>query len=100
MACGVTRVPRARTTAPACTSSPRRRIHWPASGTVSTRTAPSCATHCSCITTTSAPAGICAPVKMRAAVPGCKGCGGMPAGIRWLTGSVVPARGTSAARIA
>ena len=35
-----------------------------------------------------------------AAVPGCKGCGGTPAATRWLTGSDVPGRGTSAVRIA
>jgi hypothetical protein len=42
----------------------------------------------SCITTASAPAGTGAPVKMRAAVPGCSVEPTVPAGIRWLTGSV------------
>ena len=37
---------------------------------------------------------------MRAAVPGVSGAPTTPAGMRWLTGSVVPAAGTSAQRIA
>ena len=45
----------------------------------------------SCITTASAPGGICAPVKMRAAVPVASGWPGRPATMRWLTGSSVPA---------
>ena len=57
-------------------SSPARRIQAPASGAwLTCTTSPSAvfsATHISCITTASAPGGISAPVKMRAAVPGCK----------------------------
>ena len=60
----------------ACTSSPLRRIHWPGAGTRRMRTRPSPARLrvSSCITIASAPAGTGAPVKMRAAVPGCSGC--------------------------
>ena len=63
-------------------AAPRRRAARPRRGGGSTGPArgttfdahrrPSTASHCSCITTASAPAGTCAPVKMRAAVPGCK----------------------------
>ena len=75
------------TTAPRCTSSPRRRIHWPGCGDgVDAHAAVDRASHCSCITTASAPAGTCAPVKMRAAVPGCERRADRcrPA-MRWLT---------------
>jgi len=49
---------------------------------------------------TGAPSGIGAPVKIRAAVPGCSGVGAAPAGMRWLTLSSVPATGMSVARTA
>jgi hypothetical protein len=82
-------------------SSARRRIHCPACGTAFTCTRPpSSAVHCSCITTASAPAGTCAPVKMRAAVPGASAWPTMPAGMRCDTASTAPAAGTSAARSA
>ena len=64
------------------------------------RTPPSTGVHCSCMTTASAPAGTCAPVKMRAAVPGARAVPTLPAAIRWLTGSTVPLAATSAARSA
>jgi hypothetical protein len=54
----------------------------------------------SCITTASAPWGIGAPVKMRAAVPGASVWPTLPAGMRWATTSRVPAAGTSAQRSA
>ena len=66
-ACGDRRVPAARTRAPRSTSSPRRRIAWPARTVASMRTPPSTALHSSCMTTASAPGGTCAPVKIRAA---------------------------------
>ena len=72
---------------------------WPA-GTMPTRTCSPSASHCSCITIASAPGGTCAPVKMRAAVPGCSGWPTTPAGMRWLTGSSAPSAGTSAQRSA
>jgi hypothetical protein len=48
---------------------------------------PSCgvAVVSSCITTASAPSGICAPVKMRAAVPAASGVPTVPAGMRCVT---------------
>jgi hypothetical protein len=52
------------------------------------------------MTTASAPAGICAPVKMRAALPAASGCPTTPAGMRWLTRSTLPGAGTSAQRSA
>jgi hypothetical protein len=58
------------------------------------------ATASSCITTASAPAGICAPVKMRAAVPAASGVPTVPAGMRWATRSTVPAAPQSAMRTA
>ena len=64
------------------------------------RTPPSTALHCSCMTTASAPAGTCAPVKMRAAVPGASGAPTLPAAMRWLTGSTAPGAATSPARSA
>ena len=45
-------------------------------------------------------AGTCAPVKMRAAVPGCKGCPTWPAGMRCDTGSTALPLAASAARSA
>jgi hypothetical protein len=36
------------------------------------------------------PSGTGAPVKIRAQVPGCSGCGAWPAKMRWLTGSGSP----------
>ena len=68
------RSPRASTTAPRVTSSPLRRIHWPGAGTRRMRTRPLVQRPrvSSCITIASAPAGTGAPVKMRAAVPGCQ----------------------------
>src|SRR5688572_27453658 len=50
------------------------------------------------MSTVSAPGGIWPTVKMRAALPTASGCGEAPAGMRWLTGSTVPACGTSAQR--
>jgi hypothetical protein len=52
------------------------------------------------MTTASAPSGIMAPVKMRAAVPGCKGCGTWPAGMRCDTFSAALPLAQSAARTA
>ena len=66
---------------------------------VSQRIPASPATHSSCMTTASAPGGTGAPVKMRAAVPGCRGAPTVPAGMRWLTGRQMPAA-TSAHRTA
>ena len=44
--------------------------------------------------------GICAPVKMRAAVPGWWAAPTTPAGTRWVTGNTVPKTRTSAAQSA
>jgi len=63
---------------------------------------PSCgvAVVSSCITTASAPSGICAPVKMRAAVPGTSGVPTVPAGMRCATFSSAPGAAQSATRTA
>jgi len=50
--------------------------------------------------TASAPAGTGAPVKMRAAVPGCNVVPTVPAGMRWLTGRQTPTAVMSATRTA
>ena len=65
-----------------------------------TRAPSSSASHCSCMTTASAPGGIEAPVKMRAALPGASGWPTAPAGMRWLTGNSAPAALASPARSA
>ena len=50
----------------------------------------------SCMTTVSAPGGISAPVKIRAAVPGLSVCGSCPAGMRCETTMACPSPGQSA----
>ncbi len=94
------RVPAGKITLPSLMSSPARRIHSPGLGAWRTVTTPSTSSHCSCMTTASAPGGISAPVKMRAAVPGCKGWPTWPAGMRCDTGSAAEAPTQSAARTA
>src|SRR6266487_3429214 len=85
VSCGRRRSPAGSTSPPARISLPVRRIHSPRAGTFFTTTSsPSCA-QCSCITMASAPAGIGAPVKMRAAVPRASGSPVEPAGIFWET---------------
>ena len=110
-AAGPRRQPRASTTSPRATSSPARRMCCPRLGGMLICTwviaplllpppllLPDSPTteHCSCITTASAPAGMGAPVKMRAAVPRAKGCPTAPAAIRCATGKVVPMFSASA----
>ena len=99
---GARRSPFESTTAPRVTSSPAARTHWPAVGTalMRTRAPPSRAWVSSCITTASAPAGIGAPVKMRAALRAASGVPDCPAAMRCDTGSSAPAAATSAARTA
>ena len=83
---GVSRSPFCKTLAPRVTSSPERRIHWPKATADFTRTwLSSSGSQSSCITTASAPSGIGAPVKMRAASPACNVVPWEPAGIRCVT---------------
>ena len=81
---------------------PARRTHCPGAGTtwMRTRAPPSSVSVSSCITTAPAPAGMGAPVKMRAALPGGSAVPDWPAAMRWVTGRSTPAAVTSAARTA
>ena len=71
-------------------SSPIRRILAPAWTSRGMRTWSPLTWQTSCITTVSAPGGMGAPVKIRAAVPGSRWVPVVPAGMRWLTRSRPP----------
>jgi hypothetical protein len=83
VSCGASRLPAVRISPPLRTSLPTVRIQSPVFGLVFTTTSSFSVTVCSCITTASAPGGIGAPVKMRAAVPGSSGLPTEPAMIFW-----------------
>ena len=68
-AAGVSTLPAGTTTSPARISAPRRYTHCPGRGAWRVVTPSPTAGASSCITTASAPAGIGAPVKMRAHSP-------------------------------
>ena len=72
------------------------RMLAPALGTSRIRTVSPSRSQTSWITTVSAPAGMGAPVKIRAAVPGSRASPATPAGMRWA----IRRRGRSAARSA
>ena len=95
------RVPAASTIAPARMSFPRGRTNVPgASGPGTTTDGPS-RRQSSWMAMASAPSGIGAPVKIRAASPAARAEPTSPAAIRWVIRSdTSPARGMSAARTA
>jgi hypothetical protein len=93
-------LPAGTTVSPLRTSLPVRLIHSPGFGTLRTTTESPSTAQNSCITIASAPCGIGAPVKMRAALPGASGFPTSPAWIRCAMWSRVSGAGTSADRSA
>jgi len=90
VSCGNRRLPAGRISPPLRTSLPTRRIHSPNLGFLLITTNSFSTAQCSCITIASAPGGIGAPVKMRAAVPGSSGLPTEPARIFCFTVSRAP----------
>ena len=90
VSCGSRRLPAGRISPPFFTSLPTKRIHSCFSGTfLNVTESPSTAAN-SCITIASAPCGIGAPVKIRAAVPGSSGLPTAPAMIFCATLNFFP----------
>ena len=87
--CGRSRRPAGATVPPSATSSPARRRFAPGFRAGRVTVLPSTA-QSSCIATMSAPSGIAAPVKMRAASPRPIAPGASPAARRSVTRSVPP----------
>ena len=90
VSCGSKRLPAGRISEPLAMSLALRRIHWAGVGLLLRSTQSPSTVVCSCITTASAPGGIGAPVKMRAAVPGSSGFPTEPAMIFCATRSFAP----------
>ncbi len=99
VSCGSRRLPAARIVPPLRMSLPVRRIHSPGFGIFFTTTASPSVAQNSCITIASAPGGIGAPVKMRAAVPAARAAAPpQPAMMRCATFRRVSGAFTSARR--
>ena len=86
---GARRSPLHSTAEPSRTSSPCLRMHWPDLGELGSRSVVPSTTQSSCITTASAPSGIGAPVKIRAALIAPSAWPTLPAATRWLTANGV-----------